>query len=109
MSRTFSTNAGSVESLKVSLRCGCSPKARQTRPTVVAERPAALAMERRLQWVPPAGIAPKAGVAAEDALELWAASLRDVKRRIRPRFTRERVAVSAGLFLDRLLGPERRK
>ena len=50
-----------------------------------------------------------AGVAVEDALELWAASLRDVKGRIRPLFTQERVAVSAGLFLDGLLGPERRK
>ena len=50
-----------------------------------------------------------AGVAIEDALELWACSLREVKRRIRPLFTQERVAVSAGLFLDGLLGPERRK
>jgi SRSO17 transposase len=50
-----------------------------------------------------------AGVAIEDALELWAVSLREVKRRIRPLFTQARVAVSAGLFLDGLLGPERRK
>jgi SRSO17 transposase len=50
-----------------------------------------------------------AGVAIEDALELWASSLREVKRRIRPLFTQERVAVSAGLFLDGLFGPERRK
>jgi SRSO17 transposase len=50
-----------------------------------------------------------AGVAVEDALELWAWSLREVKRRLRPLFTQERVAVSAGLFLDGLLGPERRK
>src|SRR4051794_7931688 len=50
-----------------------------------------------------------AGVAIEDALELWAVSLREVKRRIRPLFTQERVAVSAGQFLDGLLGPERRK
>src|SRR3954470_8753958 len=50
-----------------------------------------------------------AGVAIEDALELWAGSLREVKRRIRPLFTQERVALSAGLFLDGLLGPERRK
>ena len=50
-----------------------------------------------------------AGIAIEDALELWAASLREVKERIRPLFTQERVAVSAGLFLDGLLGPERRK
>ena len=50
-----------------------------------------------------------AGVAIEDMLELWACSLREVKRRMRPLFTQERVAVSAGLFLDGLLGPERRK
>jgi SRSO17 transposase len=50
-----------------------------------------------------------AGVAVEDALELWACSLREAKDRIRPLFTQERVAVSAGLFLDGLLGPERRK
>ena len=62
MSRTFSTNSGSVDSLKVSLRCGFSPKARQTRPTVEADRPAALAIERRLQWVAPAGIASRVRV-----------------------------------------------
>ena len=50
-----------------------------------------------------------AGVAIEDALELWAVSLREVKRRMRPLLTQERVAASAGLFLDGLLGPERRK
>src|SRR3954451_19737496 len=50
-----------------------------------------------------------AGVAIEDALELWASSPREVKRRIRPLFTQERVAVSAGRVLGRLLGPERRK
>src|SRR6476646_7718180 len=50
-----------------------------------------------------------AGVAIEDALELWAGSLREGKRRIRPLFTQERGAASAGLFRDGLLGPERRK
>jgi SRSO17 transposase len=50
-----------------------------------------------------------AGVEVEVALDLWASSLREVKRRIRPLFMQERVAVSAGLFLDGLLGPERRK
>src|SRR4051812_9466347 len=50
-----------------------------------------------------------AGVSIEATLELWASSLREVKRRIRPLFTKARVAVSAGLFLDGLLGPERRK
>src|SRR5918997_5115315 len=45
----------------------------------------------------------------EATLELWASSLRDVKGRIRPLFQQERMAASAGLFLDALLGPERRK
>ena len=49
------------------------------------------------------------GASMEATLELWALSLRDVKARIRPLFTQERVAQSAGLFLDGLLGPERRK
>ena len=45
----------------------------------------------------------------EATLELWASSLRDVKGRIRPLFSQARGAVSAALFLDGLLGPERRK
>jgi SRSO17 transposase len=50
------------------------------------------------------------GVASiETTLELWASSLRDAKARLRPLFTQERVAASAGQFLDGLLGPERRK
>ena len=49
------------------------------------------------------------GIGVEVGLELWAVSLRDVKERIRPLFTQQRVAMSAGLFLDGLLGPERRK
>jgi SRSO17 transposase len=49
------------------------------------------------------------GVAVEAMLELWASALRDVKARMRPLFTQGRVAVSAGQFLDGLLGPERRK
>lgn len=50
-----------------------------------------------------------AGASIEATLELWASSLRDVKARTRMLFTQERVAVSAGLFLDGLLGEERRK
>jgi SRSO17 transposase len=49
------------------------------------------------------------GGSVEATLELWASSLRDVKGRIRPLFQQERMATSAGLFLDVLLGPERRK
>ena len=49
------------------------------------------------------------GASIEETLELWASSLRDVKVRIRRLFTQERVAASAGLFLDGLLGDERRK
>ena len=50
-----------------------------------------------------------AGASIETTLEVWASSLRDVKTRMRPLFTQERVAVSAGSFLDGLLGTERRK
>src|SRR3984893_6100304 len=50
-----------------------------------------------------------AGASIETTLELWASSLRDVKARIRPLFTQERVAGSAGLFLDGVLGDEQRK
>ena len=49
------------------------------------------------------------GASIEATLELWASSLRDVKARMRSLFTQERVAVSAELFLDGLLGDERRK
>ena len=50
-----------------------------------------------------------AGASIETTLELWASSLREMKARMRPLFTQERVATSAGLFLDGLLGEERRK
>ena len=49
------------------------------------------------------------GASIETTLDLWASSLRDVKARIRGLFTQERVAASANLFLDGLLGDERRK
>jgi SRSO17 transposase len=45
----------------------------------------------------------------EATLELWASALRNVKGRIRPLFSQERVAASAGQFLDGLLGSEPRK
>jgi SRSO17 transposase len=45
----------------------------------------------------------------ETTLEHWASSLREIKGRMRPLFTQERVARSAGLFLDGLLGTERHK
>jgi SRSO17 transposase len=50
-----------------------------------------------------------AGASVEATLELWASSLREAKARMRPLFTQERVAASAGQFLDGLLGEERRK
>ena len=49
------------------------------------------------------------GASIETTLELWAASLRDVKARMRGLFTQERVVASAGAFLDGLLSDERRK
>jgi SRSO17 transposase len=49
------------------------------------------------------------GASFEDLLLLWAAALRDGEQRIRPLFTQDRVAASAGQFLDVLLGNEPRK
>src|SRR6202521_2489754 len=49
------------------------------------------------------------GASIETTLELWASSLREVKIRMRPLFAQERAALNAGLFVDRLLGDERRK
>src|SRR6266566_6528087 len=55
----------------------------------------------RMSWARAASV--------EETLALWAASLREVKQRIRPLFTQERVATNAGLFLEGLLGDEQRK
>jgi len=49
------------------------------------------------------------GASIEATLELWASSLREVKRRVRPLFAQDRAATNAGLFVDGLLGDERRK
>jgi SRSO17 transposase len=49
------------------------------------------------------------GASIETTLELWASALREVKGRMRGLFTQQRVAASANLFLDGLLGDERRK
>ena len=55
----------------------------------------------RRSWTRPASI--------EETLALWAASLREIKKRIRPLFNQDRVARNAGLFLESLLGDEQRK
>ena len=49
------------------------------------------------------------GASIATTVEVWASSRRDVKGRIRGLLTQERVAASANLFLDGLLGDERRK
>jgi hypothetical protein len=49
------------------------------------------------------------GASIGTTLELWASQLREIKARIRPLFRQERVAASAGQFLDSLLGNEPRK
>ena len=49
------------------------------------------------------------GASIETTLELWASSLREVKKRVRPLFEQDRTALNAGLFVDGLLGDERRK
>ena len=56
MSRTFSMNRGSGESLNDSVRCGCNPNACQIRPIVSVDNPTSRAIERRLQCVSPRGV-----------------------------------------------------
>jgi hypothetical protein len=56
MSRTLSTNKGSLDSLNVSERCGCSPKAAHIRRIVVCEKPVAVAIERIDQCVASSGV-----------------------------------------------------
>jgi len=59
MSVSFWTNAGSFDNLNVVTRCGCRPCASQMRWTVERLTPAALAIERQLQWVAPGGVSCK--------------------------------------------------
>src|SRR3954468_17768554 len=56
MSRTFSTNCGSLENLKFSTRCGCNPNARQIRTMAVCDNPGFSAINRLLQCVLLSGI-----------------------------------------------------
>src|ERR1700710_426481 len=51
MSRTLAANLGSLDSLKVRIRCGAKPWARQMRWTEVRLTPAILAITRPGQWV----------------------------------------------------------
>src|SRR5215213_9994399 len=56
MSTTLSTNSGSVDSLKVSVRCGLRPKVRQIRPIVDLLSPDLSAICLRDQWVASVGV-----------------------------------------------------
>jgi SRSO17 transposase len=49
------------------------------------------------------------GVAIEELLDLWSAELRKAKNRLVPLFAQTNTAESAALFVDGLLGSERRK
>src|SRR5215471_19220703 len=51
ISRTFSTNCGSLENLKFSTRCGCNPNACQIRTIAFCDRPVSAAISRVLQCV----------------------------------------------------------
>src|SRR5512142_2409388 len=55
-STSFSSNRGSFDSLNVSARCGCSPRARQTRCTVSRLTPTRAAIVRVDQCVAPGGV-----------------------------------------------------
>ena len=64
--------------------------------------------DRCCRWAP-GGEEGEIATSIEETLALWAASLREIKKRIRPLFGQERVAKNAGLFLEGLLGDEQRK
>ncbi|MFG2732816.1 hypothetical protein [Streptomyces canus] len=53
----MSTKYGSVDSLKISDRCGCTPNARQIRDTDDCERPISFAIDRvdHCDFLPAAG------------------------------------------------------
>ena len=58
-STSFSSKRGSPESLNVSTRCGCNPRADQIRCTVAGDTPARSAIVRQLQCVSPGGVSCK--------------------------------------------------
>ncbi len=62
MSRIWSMSSGSFDSLKVSLRWGCRPNARQMRLTDDRLIRLALATSRTLQWVAPRGVVSSARI-----------------------------------------------
>jgi len=61
-SRTFSTKNGSLDSLKVLLRCGLPPNSENRRCTVLFETPWASAMRRTLQALAFSGLSCRADV-----------------------------------------------
>src|SRR4029077_5189952 len=56
ISRTLSTNSGSLDNLNVWLRCGCKPNAAHIRRIVVWEKPVSAAIERIDQCVASTGV-----------------------------------------------------
>ena len=56
ISRTFSSNFGSLDNLNFSTRCGWTSKRRQTRCTIIRETLMCLASVRTLQCVPSGGL-----------------------------------------------------
>jgi len=63
----FSANFGSFESLKVRMRCGARPWARQMRCTEVRLIPTALAISRPVQWVVSPGGSPRVSATTRSA------------------------------------------
>ena len=85
MSRTLSTNSGSVDSLKVSTRCGCSPKA----PNAPHARGRDTAVPRHAAGAPVRGCGrPALQRLHDDTFDLGVV---DRARRARPRFVEQPV------------------
>ena len=106
ISRTFSTNSGSRDSLKVSTRCGCNPNARQMRLTALWLIPHRRAIKRVLQCV-----ASRASISRVRRSTRSTCGIADLPRRPGAGLIEQPIQPprhkAAPPFSDRLLGPFR--
>jgi hypothetical protein len=98
----FSTNCGSVESLNVSVRCGCSEKACQIRCTVEADTPDAFAIPRVLQCVASFGFVSSVLVmiSSIQSSPIWRATSRLVVEAIQPMLYKPFAPCANGLAVN---------
>ena len=85
-STSLSSNRLSLDSSKVSTRCGCSPRAFQIRCTVALLTPCAFAIDRQLQCVSPGGLSCKVACTIASTCSAEIDGLRPRPSRTRPNF-----------------------